>query len=85
MVKVNSLIDDIDPGENQVRNSPKTHLEDLKKPHLSEWTTRIEKLEKIHLKLAVETDPSIIFKLEKDIEEEESKITILENRLDEMP
>jgi uncharacterized caspase-like protein len=50
----------------------------------SEWQIRTEKLTRLSQSFAIQTDPNIKFQLEKQIEEEEVKISELEHKLDEI-
>jgi internalin A len=84
MVQVSRLIDDVKPKKSQNNFTQLHQSGNSKKPTEAEWNLRIEKLEKLRRRLAIETDPNILFKLEKDIETEEDKIATIENRLDEM-
>ncbi len=50
----------------------------------SEWNIRTEKLTQISDSFAIQTDPSIKFKIQTQIKEEEAKILDLEQKLDEI-
>jgi hypothetical protein len=84
MVKVSSLIDDVDFISSQSAGNHKLQSGILKEGITSELELRVEKLGRLRREFAIETDPNTLFKLEKDIEVEEEKIANIENRLDEM-
>jgi internalin A len=81
MIKVSELIDDVDFGKFVLKENRKSRLENTIKLELE---IRYEKSASLRKRLAIETDPVIIFKIEKDIEKEEEKITGLEDKLDEI-
>ncbi|MBD2361119.1 SUMF1/EgtB/PvdO family nonheme iron enzyme [Anabaena minutissima FACHB-250] len=49
-----------------------------------EWETRSEKVDAIRKALAIETDPSRKFQLEKQLQQEETELQHIENQLDEI-
>ncbi|MCF4968959.1 SUMF1/EgtB/PvdO family nonheme iron enzyme [Nostoc sp. CMAA1605] len=65
------------PGKQRRLENKRNRLE-------QEWETRSEKVDAIRKALAIETDPSRKFQLEKQLQQEETELQHTENQLDEI-